>query len=227
MNLVASTLLLVHADEEEAFWVLAALVERILPEGFFSPTLLPSRACPLVLLDYVQEGMPKLAAHLAELGIDLPAICFSWFLSLFTDCLPVEVRAPSPPCRMSVDAAVFQTLFRVWDVLLLDGLDVIFRIALAVLKSHEAELLRCESIPAVYIALESLPTRMWQPDKLLQVRSPPHTHAPAMYNMVLIVSCHHFFFQHELELRPTIVHADIVKKREAHVAALRALSQPD
>src|SRR5258707_940237 len=91
MNLVASTLLLVHADEEEAFWVLAALVERILPEGFFSPTLLPSRACPLVLLDYVQEYMPKLAAHLAELGVDLPAICFSWFLSLFTDCLPVEV----------------------------------------------------------------------------------------------------------------------------------------
>ena len=91
MNLVASTLLLVHADEEEAFWVLAALVERILPEGFFSPTLLPSRACPLVLLDYVQENMPKLAAHLTELGIDLPAICFSWFLSLFTDCLPVEV----------------------------------------------------------------------------------------------------------------------------------------
>lgn len=91
MNLVASTLLLVHADEEEAFWVLAALVERILPDGFFSPTLLPSRACPLVLLDYVQESVPKLAAHLAELGIDLPAICFSWFLSLFTDCLPVEV----------------------------------------------------------------------------------------------------------------------------------------
>ncbi|KAI9454807.1 TBC-domain-containing protein [Russula earlei] len=181
MNLVASTLLLVHADEEEAFWVLAALVERILPDGFFSPTLLPSRACPLVLLDYVQEAMPKLAAHLGVLGIDLPAICFSWFLSLFTDCLPVE------------------TLFRAWDVLLLDGLDVLFRIALAILKSHEAELLRCDSIPAVYVALESLPTRMWQPDKLLQL---------------------------ELDLRPTIVHADIVKKREAHVAALRAFSEP-
>jgi hypothetical protein len=30
-------------------------------------------------------------AHLTELGVDLAAICFSWFLSLFTDCLPVEV----------------------------------------------------------------------------------------------------------------------------------------
>jgi len=64
MNLITSTLLLVHADEEEAFWMLAAIVERILPEIFFSPSLLPSRACPLVLLDSdyhdVQEFTPKL-----------------------------------------------------------------------------------------------------------------------------------------------------------------------
>lgn len=92
MNLVTSTLLLVHADEEEAFWVLCAIIERILPEDFFSPPLLPSRACPLVLLDYVQEFLPKLYVHLSQLGVDLPAICFSWFLSLFTDCLPIEVR---------------------------------------------------------------------------------------------------------------------------------------
>ena len=91
MNLVASTLLLVFANEEEAFWVLCAIIERILPEDFFAPSLLPSRACPLVLLDFVREHLPKLYAHLRELGVDLTAICFSWFLSLFTDCLPVEV----------------------------------------------------------------------------------------------------------------------------------------
>ncbi|KAF8629644.1 hypothetical protein AX15_003375 [Amanita polypyramis BW_CC] len=91
MNLVASTLLLVFADEEDAFWTLAAIVEHILPEDFFSPSLLPSRACPLVLLDYVQEYIPKLYAHLNKLDVDLAAICFSWFLALFTDCLPIEV----------------------------------------------------------------------------------------------------------------------------------------
>ncbi|KAJ6578067.1 rab-GTPase-TBC domain-containing protein [Mycena capillaripes] len=178
MNLVTSTLLLVHADEEEAFWALTAIVERILPEDFFSPSLLPSRACPLVLLDYVKEYTPKLHAHLADLGVDLPAICFSWFLSLFTDCLPVE------------------TLFRVWDVFLVDGLDVLFRVALAILRSNEAELLRCESIPAVYVALENLPTRMWQADRLLQL---------------------------EAELRPSITHADITERCEAHIAALKQL----
>jgi hypothetical protein len=91
MNLVTSTLLLVFANEEDAFWVLCAIIERILPEDFFAPSLLPSRACPLVLLDFVKEHLPKLYAHLTDLGVDLTAICFSWFLSLFTDCLPVEV----------------------------------------------------------------------------------------------------------------------------------------
>ncbi|KAJ7266586.1 rab-GTPase-TBC domain-containing protein [Mycena rebaudengoi] len=178
MNLVTSTLLLVHADEEEAFWALTAIVEKILPEDFFSPSLLPSRACPLVLLDYVKEYTPKLHAHLADLGVDLPAICFSWFLSLFTDCLPVE------------------TLFRVWDVFLVDGLDVLFRVALAILRSNEAELLHCESIPAVYVALENLPTRMWQADKLLQL---------------------------EVDLRTSITHTDIVDRCQTHVAALKQL----
>jgi hypothetical protein len=93
MNLVASTLLLVFADQQDAFWGFTAIIERILPADFFSPSLLVSRACPMVLLDYVQDHLPKLFAHLSNTGIDLPAICFSWFLSLFTDCLPVEVGA--------------------------------------------------------------------------------------------------------------------------------------
>jgi len=99
-------------------------------------------------------------------------------LSLFTDCLPIE------------------TLFRVWDVFLVDGLDVLFRIALGILKCNEQELVQCESIPAVYVALENLPTRTWQPDKLLQV---------------------------ELELRATMTHVDLVRRRKLHVDRLQQL----
>ncbi|EJD06547.1 TBC-domain-containing protein [Fomitiporia mediterranea MF3/22] len=175
MNLITSTLLLVFGNEEEAFWVLSAIIERLLPNDFFSPSLLVSRACPLVLMEYVQDLMPAVHEHLTGLGVDLPAICFSWFLSLFTDCLPIE------------------TLFRVWDLFFVDGLDVLFRIALAVLKTSESELLACQSISAVYISLESLPTRMWQPDKLLQA---------------------------EAELRASVVHVDIVKRRSVHVKQL-------
>lgn len=52
---------------------------------------------------------------------------------------------------------------------MVDGVDVLFRIAFAVLRVNEQELMRCTSIPAVYVALESLPNRMWEADKLLQV----------------------------------------------------------
>ncbi|TFY56825.1 hypothetical protein EVJ58_g7403 [Rhodofomes roseus] len=193
MNLVTSTLLLIHADEEEAFWVLSAIIERLLPEDFFSPTLLSSRACPLVLLEYVQDSMPKLYHHLTELGVDLPAICFSWFLSLFTDCLPVE------------------TLFRVWDIFLVDGMDVLFRIAFTILRMSEQELLHCSSIPAVYVALESLPNRMWETDKLLQAS--PDT--SSLHTCVLTLA------QYEADLRSTMVHSDLVRKRQAHTEELR------
>jgi len=179
MNLVASTLLLVHADEEDAFWNLTCIIEKHLPEDFFSPSLLVSRACPLVLLDYIHDLMPAFFDHLMDLGVDLPAICFSWFLSLFTDCLPVE------------------TLFRVWDVFIVDGLDVLFRIALSILRINEAELLQARSVPALYVTLESLPTRMWEVDKLLR---------------------------NEVELRPYVVNADIIKKRDARVKELKDLS---
>ncbi|KAF7308371.1 GTPase activating rab protein [Mycena chlorophos] len=166
------------AAKKKLFGTLAALIERILPEDFFSPSLLPSRACPLVLLDYVKEMHPKLHAHLAELGVDLPAICFSWFLSLFTDCLPIE------------------TLFRVWDVFLVDGLPVLFRTALAILRIGEAELLAAQSVPAVYVALENLPTRMWEGGRVLQM---------------------------EAELRASVSKVDIEERCKVHVEGLRKL----
>lgn len=54
---------------------------------------------------------------------------------------------------------------------MVDGLDVLFRVALGILRSNEQELLQCESNSAVYVSLENLPTRMWQSDKLLQASS--------------------------------------------------------
>jgi hypothetical protein len=78
--------------------------------------------------------MPKLVAHLVKLAIDLPALFFLWFLSLFTDCLPIEVRMRMRnPCvcmgthGVLTFVVVWQMLFCMWDVLLLNGLSVLFR----------------------------------------------------------------------------------------------------
>ena len=56
-----------------------------------------------------------------------------------------------------------------WDVFFVEGMDVLFRVALAMLRMNEADLLQCDSVSSLYIHLESMTTRMWHPDKLLKV----------------------------------------------------------
>jgi hypothetical protein len=91
VNVISATLLLVHSTDEEAFWGLVAIIERILPEGYFTPDLIASRADQRVLKRLVRELCPRVHVHLQRLGVDLEAITFNWFLSVFTDCLPAEV----------------------------------------------------------------------------------------------------------------------------------------
>lgn len=43
MNMIAASLLLIMPSEEDAFWVLCSIVERILPKTYFEPNLLASR----------------------------------------------------------------------------------------------------------------------------------------------------------------------------------------
>ena len=142
MNLITASLLLIMPTAEDAFWMLASLVELILPARYFDRSLLASRADQRVLREYVAELLPKLSAHLADLAIELEALTFQWFLSLFTDCLSAEA------------------LYRVWDVLLCSkdeegngGSTFLFQVALALLKLNEAPLIACTTPGEVYAYL--------------------------------------------------------------------------
>lgn len=166
MNLIAACLLLIMPTAEDAFWILASMIEIILPQHYYDHGLLASRADQVVLRQYISELLPKLSAHLEDLGIELEALTFQWFLSVFTDCLSAEA------------------LYRVWDVVLClnvtstiapnaagtanpkDGGDkatpasedfasgagggstFLFQVALALLKLNEPQLLTTCSTPA-------------------------------------------------------------------------------
>ena len=140
MNLITASLLLIMPTAEDAFWLLTSIIENILPAGYYSNTLLASRADQLVLRHYVSTLLPKLSAHLDNLGIELEALTFQWFLSVFTACLSAEA------------------LFRVWDVVLCfnDGSTFLFQVALALLKLNEQRLLAEETAGGVYNALGSV-----------------------------------------------------------------------
>lgn len=58
MNMITASLLLIMPSEEDAFWVLCSIVERILPKTYFETNLLASRADQQVL-------PPSLCHHLS------------------------------------------------------------------------------------------------------------------------------------------------------------------
>lgn len=134
MNLITANLLLIMPSAEDAFWILTSIIENILPHGYYDHLLLASRADQQVLRQYVASILPKLSAHLDSLSIELEALTFQWFLSVFTDCLSAEA------------------LFRVWDVVLCtnDGSTFLFQVALALLKLNEGNLLQCNTPAGVY-----------------------------------------------------------------------------
>ena len=134
MNLITACLLLIMPTAEDTFWVLTSIIESILPRGYYDHSLLASRADQQVLRQYVASILPKLSLHLDDLSIELEALTFQWFLSVFTDCLSAEA------------------LFRVWDVVLCtnDGSTFLFQVALALLKLNEQELLKCDTPAGVY-----------------------------------------------------------------------------
>ncbi|CAI7603559.1 unnamed protein product [Penicillium manginii] len=100
MNLITASLLLIMPTAEDAFWILTSMIEIILPQHYYDHGLMASRADQAVLRQYITEILPNLSSHLEDLGIELEALTFQWFLSLFTDCLSAEA------------------LYRVWDVVL-------------------------------------------------------------------------------------------------------------
>ncbi|KAK5079180.1 hypothetical protein LTS08_003669 [Lithohypha guttulata] len=101
MNLITASLLLICATPEDCFWLLVAIIDYILPSGYFDQNLLVARADQIVLREYVAEVLPKLDAKLQELGVELEACTFHWFLSLYTGVLTGG-----------------EALYRAWDVTL-------------------------------------------------------------------------------------------------------------
>ncbi|WVQ76837.1 hypothetical protein IAR50_006511 [Cryptococcus sp. DSM 104548] len=168
MNMLAATLLLTLTDEEQAFWALVCMIDKVLPSNYFSSSLLGSRADQLVLSQIVAQILPKIHNHFQELGVDLASITFGWFLSLFTDCLPVE------------------TLFRVWDIFFVEGHDSIFRVAVAILKLNEAEICACETVGDLFTFISSMTSRLWAADKLISLQN---SYKPVIRHTDIVARC--------------------------------------
>jgi hypothetical protein len=124
MGFLAAVLLL-FLDDEAAFWCLSAMIERLLPDSFFSPSLLGLRAELAAFGALVDAKLPRLASHLSAHGVVPELYATRWFIAGFATSLPMG------------------TVLRIWDAFFCEGIKVFHRIGLALLKVCEARLLAC------------------------------------------------------------------------------------
>ncbi|XP_043850608.1 TBC1 domain family member 8 isoform X1 [Dromiciops gliroides] len=119
MNILTSVLLL-YAKEEEAFWLLVAVCERMLPD-YFNHRVIGAQVDQSVFEELIKERLPELAEHMKDLST-LASISLSWFLTLFLSIMPLE------------------SAVNVVDCFFYDGIKAIFQLGLAVLEANAVEL---------------------------------------------------------------------------------------
>ncbi|XP_033871363.2 TBC1 domain family member 9 isoform X1 [Acipenser ruthenus] len=123
MNIVTSVLLL-YAKEEEAFWLLVALCERMLPD-YYNTRVVGALVDQGVFEELAREYVPQLYDCMQDLGV-ISTISLSWFLTMFLSVMP------------------FESAVVVVDCFFCEGIKVIFQLALAVLDSNIDKLLNCK-----------------------------------------------------------------------------------
>ncbi|KAK9084705.1 hypothetical protein Sjap_025116 [Stephania japonica] len=151
LNYVAALLLLVLKTEEDAFWMLAVLLENVLVNDCYTDNLSGCHVEQRVFKDLLAKKCPRIAAHLEALEFDVSLVATEWFLCLFSKSLPSE------------------TTMRVWDVLFYEGAKVLFHVALAIFKMNEEELLMTSQIGDVINILQRSTHHLYDPDDLLTV----------------------------------------------------------
>ncbi|XP_049414389.1 uncharacterized protein LOC125877112 [Solanum stenotomum] len=151
LNYVAALLLLVLKTEEDAFWMLAVLLENVLVNDCYTNNLSGCHVEQRVFKDLLTKKCPRVAAHLDSLEFDVSLVCTEWFLCLFSKSLPSE------------------TTLRVWDVLFYEGAKVLFHVALAIFKMNEEKLLVAHHVGDVISIIQRSTHHLFDPDELLTV----------------------------------------------------------
>jgi hypothetical protein len=121
-------LFLSYMPEEEAFWLLVAVLKsaHINAAELYSPKMTLVHESIWVADKLIQQYMPILASHMEKENVLLTMYGTKWFITIYSSSFP------------------FNIVTRIWDIFLIRGWKIVFRIMLAVLKIHEAELLKMD-----------------------------------------------------------------------------------
>ncbi|KKZ66940.1 hypothetical protein EMCG_07368 [[Emmonsia] crescens] len=157
LNFIAGMLLL-FLPEEKAFWMLDIITSSYLP-GTHEISLEGANIDLWILMVTLKDSMPAIYTKVASTNpttpkskpppintkTRLPDITLgltNWLMSMFIGSLPLE------------------TTLRVWDVFFYEGSRTFFRVALAIFKSSEKEILSLSDPMEIFQIVQSAPKKL-------------------------------------------------------------------
>uniref|UniRef100_A0A4W3GSN1 Rab-GAP TBC domain-containing protein n=1 Tax=Callorhinchus milii TaxID=7868 RepID=A0A4W3GSN1_CALMI len=121
-----AAVLLLHMPEEQAFCVLVKIMYEYGLRNLYRSNF-EDLHCKFYQLErLLQELLPELYNHFVELSLEAHMYASQWFLTLFT--------AKFPLCMV----------FHIMDLLLCEGISIIFNVALALLETTKDDLLQAD-----------------------------------------------------------------------------------
>ncbi|XP_059208103.1 growth hormone-regulated TBC protein 1-A [Centropristis striata] len=130
MNFIAGYLLIITKDEEKSFWLMDALIGRILPD-YYSLGMLGLKMDQEVLGELVKVKIPGVWKTMMDHNVMWTLVVSRWFICLYIDVLPVE------------------TVLRIWDCLFYEGSKILFRVALTLIHHNQDLIQQAQSLPDV------------------------------------------------------------------------------
>ncbi|CAB4023734.1 ecotropic viral integration site 5 homolog isoform X4, partial [Paramuricea clavata] len=119
-------MLLMKMPEEETFCVFVKLMEEYGMRELYKPNMSELGLCIYQLENLVQELLPELHGHFKAQGFHTAMYASSWFLTLFSSVFPLNVA------------------FRIMDMFICDGREILFKLSLAILTLSINELLKSD-----------------------------------------------------------------------------------
>ncbi|XP_063422949.1 ecotropic viral integration site 5 ortholog-like isoform X4 [Mytilus trossulus] len=144
-------LLLMQMPEEEAFAVLVKLMQDYRLRELFKPSMAELSLCMYKLECLIQDLLPALYLHFQSQGFYTSMYASSWFLTLFATTLSLSLAC------------------RVMDLFISEGMDIIFKLGIAILQSSQDYLMSLDMEGMLKFFTKELPLKYEQePERLFQ-----------------------------------------------------------
>jgi len=127
MGFLTGLFLMYTNEEEDAFWMLHELLwgQRLNFHGLYSPHLPLTHQCLFQFDALLKKHCPLLHAHLTKHEIRTDLYATQWFMTFF----------------IANFNAHFEVVLRIIDIVLFEGIKIVFRVGLYLLKHLEKRLL--------------------------------------------------------------------------------------